>query len=180
MVELIRETAMYIVYPERFSPETLFIIQIVRALFITFSILGVAMIIFLLSRSGYLDARYIEEWSEFAKAKKAEKKKKKEEEKWNNLLKKAKSSDASERKLAVMDADEEINKVLSQMGYGDGTLEDKIPSIDETVITNIEELKKANRSRRDMDNDPNYSLPEEEAEKLILIYKETVRNIRSI
>ncbi len=178
MVEIIKEVINYIANPTLLPSIIFTVIQIMKWAFIVFSSFLLIMLIFLLSRNTYLDKRYINDWSEFIKAKPYRKVKIVRD--WEKIVKRAKEGDESDRKLAIIEADDTVNDILGKLGYGGSNLEHKLLNLNKDVIPNIEELKRAHKIRRDLVYDPNYTLTENESRELIEIYQKTFKDMQFI
>ncbi len=176
MEEVAKEIIKYIIYPELFPPAVLMVIQIVRALFITFSVLAIALIAFLLLNNAFLEMRFINNWVEFIKAKPHRKVKMVRD--WEKIVKRAKEGDESERKLAVIEADDVVDGVLDKLGYKGKDLGDRLSKLNEDIIPNISDLQRAHKTRRDIIYDPNYNLSADDSKELIDIYEKTFKDLQ--
>ncbi len=174
--ESFQEVLKYIANPELISPGFYAFWQITRIIFIAVSVFFVAMILYLISVSDYMDLRYRERYSELFKSRPYLAVK--IDQDWKEVIKQARSDRESERKMAVIEADEMIDGVLSQMGYeGEGLLE-KLEGLNREIIPNIEKLKEAHKTRRDVVYDPSKGLSKEEAARIISIYEEAFKDLQ--
>ncbi len=164
--------------PGSISPTVGFIYNTLRVIFLTISALMIGMIIFLLYKSPYLDLRFRERDSESRQRRPYQKVK--IDDDWKEILRQAKSDDESERKLAVIEADDLVNNVLAQLGYGEGSLLEQLDGLNEEIIPNIEEVKKAHRERRDMTYDPTKKVSKEKAAELVSVYEEIFKDLQLI
>ncbi len=176
--EAFQEVYKYIVNPELISPGFYTFWQITRIIFVGVSVFFVGLLLYLVSVNDYLTVRFKEGYSELLKSKPYSTIKL--EEDWSEVEKQAKSESESERKMAVIQADDMIDNVLAQMGYEDDGLLEKLEGLNKEIIHNIEELRKAHKERRDIVYDPNKSLSKEEAAKLISVYEETFKDLQII
>ncbi len=176
MEEIIEKIYEYFLNPEAVSPTFAYIFSVLRIIFITVSVLMVGMIIFLVTKSPYLQFRFREKHTESWKRKPYQEIK--IDKDWNEILRQAKDEDESERKLAVIEADDLINDVLSQLGYEGETLLEKLSGLTKEIIPNIEDVRSAHKERRDMVYDPNKNVSKEEATKLISTYEEVFKDLQ--
>ncbi len=176
MEEVIKEVVKYIIYPQFFPPIVLIIIQIIRSLFILFSVFAIALIVFLILNNAFLEMRFIDNWVEFIKAKPHRKVKMVKD--WEKIVKQAKEGDESERKLAIIEADDTVEGILEKLGYKGSSIEDRLSKLNEDIIPNINDLKRAHKTRRDIVYDPNYTLSEDESKEMIDIYEKTFRDMQ--
>ena len=176
MEGIIQEIINFITNPELISPTFFSIWQAFRLIFIFISILLGGMIIFLISVNGYIQARFKENFDEFVKAKPFRNVKVKIE--WSDVMKNIKEGKESDRKLSIIEVDDAINDALEQLGYQGNDLREKLDKLSENIIPNIEDLKKAHKTRRDIVYDPSRGLSQEEAQGLVSIYEKTFRSLQ--
>lgn len=170
------EVINYLTNPHLF-PQILFIVlQIVRFLFIVISIIFALALIFLLTRNRYVENRVVNDWKEFLKERPYQKVKMIKD--WERIIKQVKEGDESDKKLAIIEADDIVNDMLEKMGYKDEKLEDKLSKVDKDIIPNVEDLKKAHKKRRDIVYDPGYTLSDEETDEVIAIYEKTFKDLQ--
>ncbi len=168
----------YIRNPELISPKFFIIWQVLRVVFLLISAFFIGLLIFLFFVSDYKNYRFFENYSEFKKAK--PKMGVKMEENWSEIVKQAKSERESDRKIAVIEADDIIDDVLAQLGYSGDSLVEKLERINEEIIPNLEEIKEAHKKRKEISYDPNKSLSIQEAEKLVSVYEKTFKDLQVI
>ena len=176
MEEVVGQIGEYVMDPAAISPTVGAIFNTLRILFLVVSALMLGMIIFILYKSPYLDLRFKEEFSERRKRKPYQPIK--IDKDWKEVLKQAKSDDEAERKLAVIEADDLINKALSKLGYGEGGVLEQLDGISKELIPNLEDVKRAHRERRDITYDPNKKVSKEKAAELVSVYEEVFRDLQ--
>ncbi len=162
--------------PELISPTFFVIWQGLRIIFLLISVFFIGMLIFLLFKSGYMDYRFKEDYAELKKTKPAFKVK--VDKNWDEVIKQAKDEREAERKMAIIEADDIVNDVLTQVGYEGGDLLEKLEGLSKEIIPNIEEVKDAHRKRRDIVYDPNRSLSREEAIELVSVYERVFKDLQ--
>ncbi len=148
----------------------------IRAGFILVTMFFVGVLIFLYFVSDYQFYRFKETMSEYKKFKphwgiKLD-------YNWDDILKQSKDDNESERKLAIIEADDMIDSILGQMGYQGETLLEKLEGLNKEILPFIEELKEAHRVKRDLVYDPNKSISKEETKKIISYYEETFKDLQ--
>jgi len=166
----------YIRNPELISPTFFVIWQGLRIIFLLISIFFIGMIIFLLFKSGYMDYRFKENYAELKKTKPALKVK--VDKSWDEVIKQAKDEKEAERKMAIIEADDIVNDVLTQVGYEGESLSEKMEGLSEEIIPNIEEVKDAHKKKRDIVYDPNRSLSREEAVEIVSVYEKVFKDLQ--
>ena len=100
--------------------------------------------------------------------------------KWKKIEKRLESKIEADLKLAVLEADELLNKVMDEVGYKGDDLTEKLEKITEEVISNIKELKETRKIRENIIEDPSYKLTEEEAKKAIKTYEKALRDLQAL
>jgi hypothetical protein len=178
LIESIQEVFGYIVDPTLVSPGFGVFWQTTRIIFVTVSLFLLGLIIFLLSINDYFEWRFAENYTELHKLKPRFKVNIKKQ--WEEVINHSKSEDDSERRLAIIDADDIFNDVLSKIGYiGDNTY-DKLARLNKDIIPNIEELKKAYKIKKEIMHDPNRILEKEETEEIVSQYEKFLTDIQVI
>jgi hypothetical protein len=100
--------------------------------------------------------------------------------KWKKIEKRLESKIESEFKLAVIEADELLNKAMDEIGYQGKDLTEKLERITEEVISNLKELKEVRRIRDDIIEDPSYRLSEEEVKKILKVYEKALKDLQAL
>ena len=176
LTDFIQEVLKYIANPELISPTFFSFWQVLRIIFLAITVFFIGLLAYLFRVNGYLDMRFIEDHMEFRKTKPHLKVK--IDKDWDEIVKQSKSEKEAERKLAVIEADDTLDDVLSQVEYKGETLMEKLEGLNEDVIPHIEEIKDAHRKRRDINYDPNTSLSKKEAEEIVSLYGEVLKDMQ--
>lgn len=166
----------YIVNPELLPAPIYSIYFNLRIIFTVVSLFFIGLLIFLLFVSDYKAYRYLEWHSEFKKSKPYFGVKLSQN--WEDIVEQARDDNESERKLAIIEADDMIDSALSQMGYKGDNLMEKLDGLNEDIIPKINELRAAHRLKRDLVYDPNKSVSKEEAEEVIKDYEATFKDLQ--
>lgn len=169
----LEDLLVHLANPEMISADFYIIWQGLRIIFIIIALLFLGLLVFLFSVNGYLKYRYKEDAFERLKGKPFFNIKLKSN--WDEIMEHAKDENESERKLAVIEADDTLNDALSKLGYEGDTLLEKLEGLTPEVVPNLEDLEDAHRERRDISYDPSKGLSKEEAKRLISIYEETFK-----
>ncbi len=176
--EATQEVIKYILDPTLISPGFAVFWQTTRIIFVSVSLLLLSLIIFLLSINDYFEWRYAENYTELHKVK--PRFRVNIGKRWKEVIAHLQSQDDSERRLAVIDADDIFNEVLGKIGYeGDNTY-DKLIRLNEEIIPNIEELKKAYKAKKEIMHDPNKELSVEEAKDVVSRYEVILKDLQVI
>jgi hypothetical protein len=176
--ESTQEVIKYLLDPTIISPGFAVFWQTMRIIFISVSLFLIGLLIFLLSVNDYFEWRYAENYTELRKTKprfRIDIKRR-----WKEVLENTQSNDDADRRLSVIDADDIFNEVLEKVGYvGDNTY-DKLARLNENIIPNINEIKKAYEVKKEIMHDPNRNLEEDEAKNLVSRYEKALKDLQVI
>ncbi|MDA3815382.1 MAG: hypothetical protein PF549_03370 [Patescibacteria group bacterium] len=176
--DYILDIVSFITSPEDFPPAFYDIYKTVRVFFVFLSIILIAAFFFLTSKSKYFNYSFKEEQTERKKGRPFVDVKLKGN--IEEMILQAKEKEETERKLAVIEADDLISDALFQMGHKGQNIIEQTKNLTEEILPNIEELKKAHLKRKEIVESPERKLSEEEALNTVLIYKKTLKELRII
>ncbi len=162
--------------PGFFSPEVFRILTFFRYAFILISVAMFLSIIYFIIRTSILREKYIKDILEFTQS--SPYKDIKIPKNWNKLTKKAASEDSSERKLAIIEADEMLGEVLNKMGYEGDSLKESLEKVEEEIIPNKRDLIAMHEKRNKLLHDPNFEPPKEETREIMNVYQETLEDLQ--
>jgi deoxyribodipyrimidine photolyase-like uncharacterized protein len=100
--------------------------------------------------------------------------------KWRKIEKRLESKIEADFKLAVLEADELLEKIMNEIGYQGKDLTEKLERITEDVISNLKELKEARKIKDDIVEDPTFRLSEEEAKRILKIYEKALKDLQAL
>jgi len=151
---------------------------ITRSVFLSVSTLLILGIGYLLFATGYFKTRWLESIVEFLSerpygASGALRK-------WRQIERYSESSSISKQKLAVMEAENLLDKTLKRMGYEGDNIEQRLEQAPKGKIDNLKEVKIAHELRNDIAYDPDYQLQKEEVEKALGIYEKALKDLEVI
>jgi len=160
------------------EPEFRGILLFVRNIFILVSLLMIVGIIILLIKGSWFKAYLIEDVVEtFTKMPYG---KKKTLTYWNKIKERINSNREDEYKLAIIEADDLLDRVLEKMGYKGDTLTDKLKQVSEAIIPNIDKVWEAHKLRNNIVHDPDYIVNFDLAKRAIGIYEKTFQDLEVI
>ncbi len=169
----------FIINPEAYlSPENLRLINIFRAIFVFVSFLMIGSIFYFILNSDHFKDKYIEDIKEISKSKGKEGMKMANE--WKKIEERGRDEDEAERKLAVIEADNLLERSLERMGFKGSNLEEKLNQVSIDVLPNLNEVRAVHRSKRDIIYDPNYDLTQDETERILLVYRKSLEDLQII
>lgn len=85
----------------------------------------------------------------------------------------------SERKLAIIEADDFLNEILEMRGYKGTKLEERISQVEDIQLPNIKEILDAHKIRNALVYQPDYRLEPDKTKKLLEIYEKAIKKIES-
>ena len=160
------------IYLKFIRPETLLILKMVSLII---SLLLIAGIVYCIKKSGWLKVRYGFDVEDFLHAKDTANKN--TEKIWAKIQERIKRRSESEFKLAIIEADSFLDKILEKMGYQGETLGDRLQKIDSAILPSLQEIWQAHKLRNDIVHNPDFNVTIEEAEEIIRIYEKALRDL---
>jgi hypothetical protein len=150
---------------------------ILKFIFIVLSMLLTGFIIFALIKTDWLHQLMIWDWMEFLTYKfhgLAVINKR-----WAKIKEKSKTSEA-EAGLAIIEADNLLNEILTKMGFKGNVLKERLEILTPDILENLEQVKKVNAIRLSIVRDPNYYLDLASAHKALEVYQKALENLQVI
>ena len=159
--------------------ETLDVIVFILKLLISIiSLLSLCIIIYLLSKTDWLERRFLFDLTEFFTFKPygvVEFSKK-----WKKIIKRLELGTESEAKLAVIEADDLLNEILEKMGYSGESLGEKLKQFKKTILPNLDEVLEVHKIKSDIVHDPSFRLSFDQAKKLLEVYERALSNLEAL
>lgn len=148
----------------------------VKIAFFVVAALLLAVIVFILLRSQYLQWLVLQDLVGFVTrrpygAKKITKT-------WNKILRRLETNNEAEYKLAVIEADDMLESSLKRMGYRGQNLEERLDTLTAATLSNIADIYEAHKIRDNIVHDPDYRLSLDEAKKTLDIYGQAFRDLQ--
>lgn len=157
-------------------PFLYFLLKIARVLAIILSVVFLVGIIVLLKKNNYLTYRYFEGLSEMFLRKPYSGIRIGKE--WKDIVKRAKSENEEERRLAVSDADEVLEESLSKIGFAGKNLQEKLANVSEDIFPTAEEIKRVNQKKNEIIYNTDKELSKEDAVNIVETYEKTIRELQ--
>ncbi|PIR45515.1 MAG: hypothetical protein COV09_01050 [Candidatus Vogelbacteria bacterium CG10_big_fil_rev_8_21_14_0_10_50_13] len=101
-------------------------------------------------------------------------------EQWDNLLKYLESENSSDWKLAILEADKLLDKMVEKMGYPGANLGERLRVIEPSDFLTLQEAWEAHKIRNRIAHEAQYQLTEHEARKTIGLYEKVFREFHYI
>lgn len=140
------------------------------------SLIFSAGILFFLFKSDWLKKIILEDLIEVLTYQPYQERKRKKA--WAKIVRRLGAGIESEYKLAVIEADELLNKTLKEMGWSGKNLEDRLKQLTPATVANLDLLKKAHQVRNNIIQDPDYKLSLGEAKRTLDIYEQALKDLQ--
>lgn len=102
--------------------------------------------------------------------------KSKMQKKWAKIKERLKSGNPSQYKVAILEADIVIDKVLSDMRYPGENLTERLEKIKPAQLPGYEDLKNAHEIRNRIIHEADFSVDREKAKEIIEVYEKLLEN----
>jgi hypothetical protein len=100
--------------------------------------------------------------------------------KWEEILRHMESTQESEWKFAVIEADKLLDIAIKNAGFQGETLGERLMGIKEGQIGNLQDLWSAHKIRNRLAHDVGYFLRYTEAKQAVRAYEQTLKELRAI
>ena len=101
-------------------------------------------------------------------------------EKWTGVRKRMESSNPSDWKLAVLQADGILDDLLKRMGYEGGGLGERLQKIEPADFDSLDDVWVAHKMRNRIAHEPESNLTHEDAEKAISLFEKALKEFEYI
>lgn len=144
-----------------------------KIFFITLSLFLISGIIYFLLITDWFEKRFAYDLFDLLRVKPY--KKNKMAKRWQKIKARINKKDEAERKLAVIEAQNFLEKVLARRGFKGKTFLEKLEDMGPDILSSekLDELLYAHQIRNNIVYDPDYKLKEQEARKVIEIFEKT-------
>ncbi len=143
----------------------------IRIVFILVALILLVLYIYFLLNTSWIKFRLTQNASEFFNYKAAEAQKSGKQ--WTRVNKRLNSGLESEYKLAVIEADSMLDDILQRMGYKGETLGDRLKSVPQDIVPDINAVWEAHKVRNNIVHDPDYKLALDTVKKTLATYEKT-------
>lgn len=125
-------------------------------------------IIFAATQSNYFEKR-LEEWMDYLGY--GDVGKRRQLKAWRAIVKKIKSDDQSQWKLAIMEADRILDDMIKAAGFRAPSTEERFKQITAEFVANFDEVQAAHKIRNRCAQEPDFLITKEEAIQVLRAYK---------
>lgn len=99
------------------------------------------------------------------------------QKKWAKIKDKLASGNVSQYKVAILEADVVIDKVLSDMGFGGKNVSERLEKIKPIQLYNYEEIKKAHLVRNRIIHEADFEIDKKQAEEVLEIFESLLKHL---
>jgi len=99
------------------------------------------------------------------------------QKKWHKIQKRMEKKAEAHWKLALMESEDLLDNVLVRMGYGGESIDDRLAKLTEKEISNLPDIKRANRLCQDIARDPDYKIDRKRAQEFIDIFEKALSGL---
>ena len=90
---------------------------------------------------------------------------------WNKIMERVSMNDASQYKLAIIEADKLVGKIIGSMGLKGDDMVQRLETLKTTQIETKEDLIMAHRTRNKIIHDPFFEIDKEKTKEILKIYE---------
>lgn len=94
---------------------------------------------------------------------------------WKHVVKRMKTDNPSNWKLAILEADQLMDEVIKASGYRADTPDERFKQAEPQVFSNIEELREAHKVRNRIMQEPDFVISKEESLRALRIYQQAFK-----
>jgi hypothetical protein len=150
----------------------------IETAFILASLTLLIVIIYLLSKSTWLDLLFGINLKEFMRFKALGEKKLLNQ--WAKINKRLEAKKEDEYKMAVIEADSLLDEIFQNMGYKGETVEERMRQAPPETLPDIDKILEAHRIRNNIAHDPDYKLSLEQAKETLGTYEKALKDLEAI
>lgn len=99
---------------------------------------------------------------------------------WQKIESRLKSDNPAEYKIAIIEADKEVDQLLEKVTYKGANMTERLEQANESQIANLEALKKAHQFRNRVIKEKDLLASREEAEEIISVYRDYLENVQAL
>ena len=92
---------------------------------------------------------------------------------WNNVVKRMKTNEMTNWKLAIMEADRVLDDILKASGFRAPTADERFKQVGPEMFTNLAELQEAHRVRNRVAQEPDFVISKDDALQVLRVYKKS-------
>ncbi|MDD2731586.1 MAG: hypothetical protein PHI53_00075 [Candidatus Pacebacteria bacterium] len=152
----------------------------IKIIFIIISFVFSALIIVFLFLTSWFKYRYSYDFKDFLSFKPIGQDTEKiaASKKWAKITQRLSSKKEADLKLAVIEADELLDKTTKQIGYQGDTFEERVKGA--SVLIDLKKVLEAHSLRNDIVFNKDYTINQDEAVRIVKIFEEALKGLGAI
>jgi len=147
----------------------------VKLVFAAFGMFFLAMVIYFMINSSWLQYKFLEDTTEFFFWQSYGTRE--TSKKWDKIKKRMESGTESDYKLAIIDADDLLMEVLDNRGYDSEDFKGAIDKVARLMTEGADGILNAHEARNSIVYNPDYKLSAEQTKKILDVYESAIKNI---
>tara|TARA_Y100000310_G_C20617522_1_gene781436 strand:+ start:661 stop:1206 length:546 start_codon:yes stop_codon:yes gene_type:complete len=157
------------------NPEFTGVFLVIKIIFVAISSFFIGAILWLLTVTQWLRIRHTHDLVEISSKKSVATRKLTKE--WDRIKKRLESKRRAEYKIAVIDSENLLERILKEKGYTGDTMGECLKQIDESVLENIQEVWTAHKVRNHIVHDSKFKLSLKEAQDSVSVFHQAFEKI---
>ena len=141
----------------------------------TIGLFCIAFIIFVVAKTQWLKFNIVQDFNEFWKFKPYGFRRR--EKQWKAIMQRLETNNQQEYKLSILEADHILDEILTKLGIGGVSVDERIQKIPPSMLPETEDLQATHQIRNAIVANPDYQISEQEAEKILETYGTILRNL---
>jgi hypothetical protein len=97
--------------------------------------------------------------------------------KWNKIRRRLDTENISQYKLAIIEADKAIDKILKEIGYAGENMSERLSQVMPAHLDDVEKLKWAHEIRNQIIHEENFEISKDTTEEVLKTYEEVLKNL---
>lgn len=102
------------------------------------------------------------------------------ENKWQQILKRLESHNPPDWKLAIIEAENLLEEVLTRLGFGGESFGERLEKITIDQLPSLFVLKEVHQTRNNIIHDPDYRLEQDKAKESTLVYGRCLQELGAL
>ena len=94
---------------------------------------------------------------------------------WKNVIRRMKTNNPSNWKIAIMEADQLMDEVIKSSGYRAATIDERYKQVEPEVFPMIDQLREAHQIRNRIMREPDFAITKDESLRVLRIYQQAFK-----
>lgn len=147
----------------------------IKIVFILFTVFFFCAVIYFYVNSSYIQYKFLQDTTEFLSSQTYGLRK--VNQNWKRIKKRLDTSNESELRLAIIEADDFLYETLQDMDYIGSTFEELVSDASKRALHNSQDVLSAHAVRNFIVYEPDRKLDLDEAKKILSVYENAIKNV---